>query len=232
MCEQRPTECLKTNVMIAATLAPLQTFDDHHQSYSTLTREDGFIIRINECYFVPKQQIKNIDVNLTSPQYDILYVERLWNDDYGVGQAAGFYYIRPNETFHEPNRKFFYNEVFRFPSSNDPLPISCFVRPCYVFDIATYCKGKPISDNSSRVLSSDLFICENRVDKTARTFSRLAKSRYFAINSKTYCFDSYVEKLVVKRDYQVSIVIWVYSIVIKRDIDMIFSVELIKRCFF
>ena len=190
----------------------MQTFDDHHHSYSTFTREDGFIIRINECYFVPKQQMKNMDHKLTSPQYDILYVERLWIDDYGVGQAAGFYYIRPNETFHEPNRKFFHNEVFRFPSSDDPLPISCFVRPCFVFDMGTYCKGKPISDNSSRVFSSDIFICEFRVDKLARTFSRLAKSRYFAINSKPYCFDSYIEKLTVKRDYQVSTHIGVHCL--------------------
>jgi hypothetical protein len=192
------------NVIIPGSLAPTQTFDDNHQSYSTLTRDDGFIIRINECYFVPKQNEKNIDHMLTSPHYDILFVERLWLDDYAVGQAAGFYYIRPNETFHEPKRKFFHNEVFRFPSSNDPLPISCFVRPCYVLDMGMYCRGKPISDNSSRVLSSDLFICEYRVDKLARTFTRVAKSRHFAVNTKPYCFDAYMEKLTIKRDYQVS----------------------------
>lgn len=133
-----------------------------------------------------------------------MFVERLWIDDYGIGQAAGFYYIRPNETYHEPHRKFFCNEVFRFPSSNDPLPISCFVRPCYVLDLTTYCKGKPINDNSSRVLASDLFICEFRVDKTARTFSRLSRAKYLTINTKSYCFDTYLEKLTPRRDYQVS----------------------------
>ena len=168
-----------------------------------LTRADGFVIRTNECYFVPKQEKSNIDPLLVSPQYDILFVERLWIDDHGIGQAAGYYYIRPNETFHEPHRKFFHNEVFRFPSSNDPLPISCIVRPCFIFDMSTYCKGKPTSDNSSRVLATDLFICECRVDKQARTFSRLSKSRQMSINTKPYCFDNYVEKLTVKRDYQV-----------------------------
>ncbi|CAF4678508.1 unnamed protein product [Rotaria sp. Silwood1] len=201
-CEYNPSACLKTNVIIAATLSPLQTYDDNHSSYSTLTRSDGFIIRINESYFVPKQDEKNIDRSLTSPEYDILFVERLWIDDYGNGQASGYYYIRPNETFHEPNRKFFPNEVFRFPSSNDPLPISSIVRPCFVMDIGTYCKGKPISDNSSRVLSSDLFICEYRVDKSARTFTRLLKARHLGTNTKSYCFDNYVEKLSIKRDYQ------------------------------
>ncbi len=115
---------MKTNVLIAATLSPSQTYDDNHNSYSTLTRPDGFIIRINECYFVPKQDETNIDRSLTSPEYDILFVERLWLDDDGNGQVSGFYYIRPNETFHEPTRKFFPNEVFRFPTSNDPLPIN------------------------------------------------------------------------------------------------------------
>ncbi|UJR25931.1 hypothetical protein I4U23_007279 [Adineta vaga] len=202
ICEHNPSACLKTNVLLTATLSPLQTYDDNHSSYSTLTRSDGFVVRTNESYFVPKQDEKNIDRSLVSPEYDILFVERLWLDDYGVGQAAGYYYIRPNETFHEPNRKFFPNEVFRFPSSNDPLPISSIVRPCFVLDIGTYSRGKPINDNSSRVLSSDLFMCEYRVDKTARTFTRLSKSRNLAINTKSYCFDSYVEKLIVKRDYQ------------------------------
>ncbi|CAF0970907.1 unnamed protein product [Adineta steineri] len=201
-CEQNPSACLKTNVLLAATLSPLQTYDDNHESYSTLTRSDGFVIRINECYFVVKQDEKNIDRSLVSPEYDILFVERLWYDDYGVGQASGFFYIRPNETFHEPTRKFYLNEVFRFPSSNDPLPISLIVRPCFVFDIGTYRKGKPISDNSNRVLSSDLFICDYRVDKTARTFTRWVKTKQYPTNTKPYCFDTYVERLSPKRDYQ------------------------------
>ncbi len=155
---------------------------------------------------------------MTSPEYDILCIERLWIDDYGIGQASGFYYIRPNETFHEPTRKFFPNEVFRFPSSNDPLPISSMVRPCFVFDVNTYCKGKPISDNSSRVLLSDMFICDFRVDKAARTFTRVLKSRQFAANTKSYCFDSYVEKLVIKRTYQVRIENLLFSISISQII--------------
>lgn len=81
------------------------------------------------------------------------------------------------------------------------------VRPCFVLDIRTYCKGKPISDNSSRVLLSDIFICEYRVDKLARTFMRLIKSKHLGINTKSYCFDNYVEKLTLKRDYQVNITV-------------------------
>ncbi|CAF5009933.1 unnamed protein product, partial [Rotaria magnacalcarata] len=61
--------------MIAATLSPLQTYDDNHSSFSALTRSDGFIVRINECYFVPKQDENNIDRALVSPEYDILFIE-------------------------------------------------------------------------------------------------------------------------------------------------------------
>jgi histone-lysine N-methyltransferase ASH1L len=68
-----------------------------------------------------------------------------------------------------------------------------------------YCKGKPLSDNSNRVLSSDIFICEYRVDKTARTFTRLIKSRQLGTNTKSYCFDNYVEKPLLKRDYRVCV---------------------------
>jgi hypothetical protein len=68
-----------------------------------------------------------------------------------------------------------------------------------------YCKGKPISDNSSRVLTDDIFVCEYRVDKSARTFKRLVKSRQFGTNTKSYCFDNYVDKPLIKRDYQVCI---------------------------
>ncbi len=189
ICEKNFLSCLKINVCIS---------NDNQSSYSTITRSDGFIIRINECYFVKKQE-----ENLTSIEYDIFFIERLWFDENHIGQASGFYYLRPYETFHEANRKFFSNEIFRFPSTNDSIEINSIIRPCYVLDAATYCKGKPIAEYTSRIIPSDLFICEYRVDKLARTFTRLPKSKHICINTKSYCFDSYVEKLSIKRDYQV-----------------------------
>ena len=194
MCEENPTLCLKTNVCISTKQIP----NENHPSYSTITRSDGFIIRINECYFVRKQE-----ENVTSSQNDLFFIEHLWIDEKNVGQASGFYYLRPYETFHEVNRKFFSNELFRFPSTNDSIEINSIVRPCYVLDAATFCKGKPICEFSSRISTTDLFICEYRVDKLARTFTRLPKSKHIGINTKSYCFDSYIEKLSIKREYQV-----------------------------
>jgi hypothetical protein len=68
-----------------------------------------------------------------------------------------------------------------------------------------------MSDYTSRILTTDLFICEYRVDKLARTFTRLPKSKHIGINTKSYCFDSYIEKLSIKRDYQVRTRDWTYS---------------------
>lgn len=101
------------------------------------------------------------------------------------------------------NRKFFSNEIFRFPSTNDSIEISSIIRPCYVLDTTTYCKGKPLPEYTSRIIPADLFICEYRVDKLARIFTRIPKSKHIGINTKSYCFDSYIEKLSIKRDYQV-----------------------------
>ena len=153
------------------------------------------MIRINECYFIRKEE--------TSTKEEIFSIERLWFDEHHVARASGFYYLRPMETFHEANRKFFSNELFRFPSTNDSIAINTILRPCYVLDAGTFSKGKPLAEYTSRISSRDLFICEYRVDKSARTFTRMPKSKQMTINTKAYCFDNYIEKLSMKRESQV-----------------------------
>lgn len=162
--------------------------------YSVITRIDGLMIRINECYFVRKEM-----------KYEIFFVERLWFDEHHIGRASGFYYLRPMETFHEANRKFFSNELVRLPSTNDSIELNSIIRPCYVLDTGTFCKGKPLAEYTSRISSRDLFICEYRVDKSARTFTRVPKSKQITINTKAYCFDNYIEKLSIKRESQVDL---------------------------
>ncbi|CAF3928679.1 unnamed protein product [Rotaria magnacalcarata] len=197
MCEQNPSLCSKTNVRIPLLQSSIQISHDNYPSYSTITRSDGFIIRINECYFIEKHEESS-----SLSQHDIFFIERLWIDDNNTELASGFYYLRSYETFHEANRKFFCNELFRFPAVNDSIEINSIVRPCYVLDTGTYCKGKPMCEYSSRILATDLFICEYRVDKLARIFTRLPKSKHAPCNMKSYCFDNYIEKLSIKRDYQ------------------------------
>jgi chromatin structure-remodeling complex subunit RSC1/2 len=170
----------------------------NENQYSTITRSDGLMIRINECYLIQKQ-----DDNPGGLDNDIFSIERLWIDENDQAHASGFYYLRPSETFHEINRKFYSNEIFRFPSTNDSISIQSILRPCYVLDTGTFCKGRPIPEYTSRLLPTDLFLCEFRVDKLAKTFTRLPKSKHLGMNTKSYCFDNYIEKLSMKRDYQV-----------------------------
>ncbi|CAF1056695.1 unnamed protein product, partial [Didymodactylos carnosus] len=170
------------------------------ECYKILTREDGFAVRTNECYYIVSQRerAENNTNKHQEPLYDIFYVERLYITKSNKKYAYGFYYIRPYETFHEPNRKFFHNEVFRSPTTNS-FPLNIIVKQCFVVDQTTYCKGKPVSDYYLNL--NDIYICEYRVDKLARTFYRLPKARQISVNTKSYCFDSYIEKLTIKRDY-------------------------------
>ena len=190
---------MKTHVCIPLNSSSMSITTDQPTSYSTLTRLDGFLLRINECYQVLKPEE-------TSPpsSYDIFAVERLWIDQQGTGQVSGFFYRRPHETVPDANRKFFSQELLRYPSNQETLPISWVRRPCHVLDLATFCKGKPISELSSRLSSMDLFVCEYRVDKAGRTFTRLPKSKHACVNTKSYCFDNYLEKLAIKREHRVS----------------------------
>ncbi|KAG1709134.1 Histone-lysine N-methyltransferase ASH1L [Nymphon striatum] len=132
-------------------------------------------------------------------EMDIFRVEKLWKDDKGNRYVFGFHYLRPHETYHEASRKFFHNEVFRIPSYQ-VVPIDCIVRGCCVMDLNTYCKGFP------REYSQDgIYICEFRLDKSARLFSKISKSKY-PICTKSYVFEKYEKRLTPKRTYSPHIV--------------------------
>lgn len=54
--------------------------------------------------------------------------------------AFGHHYLRPHETYHEPTRKFFHNEVMRVPLY-EVVPLDLIMNHCWVLDVNTYCKG-------------------------------------------------------------------------------------------
>lgn len=85
--------------------------------------------------------------------------------------AYGHYYLRPHETYHEPSRKFFPNEVFRVPLYEN-VPLTAVVGECCVMDLATFCKGRP-----KGIQEEDVFICEYRVDKKAHLFSKISRPK-------------------------------------------------------
>jgi hypothetical protein len=138
---------------------------------------------------------KSVDPNtLSTDDMDIFRIERLWVNESGQRFAFGHHYLRPHETFHEPSRRFFPNEVFRVPIY-EVLPLDTIWRQCWVLDLQTYCKGRPAG-----ALEEHVYICENRVDKTARLFHKISKPKY-PMCMKWFAFNVFDLKLRPQRNY-------------------------------
>lgn len=90
--------------------------------------------------------------------------------------------------------RFFPNEVMRVPLY-EAVPVELIIEHCWVLDLNTYCKGRPMDAAEEHV-----YICEFRVDKTARLFSKVAKSK-FPVCTKSYAFDRFDTRLKVYRTY-------------------------------
>jgi len=137
---------------------------------------------------------KTVDKNISTEDMDIFRVERLWINEAGKMFAFGYHYLRPHETFHEPTRRFFDNEVFRVPLY-EVLPLDTIWRQCWVMDPASFCRGRPNDAEEEHV-----YICEYRVDKTARLFNKISKPKY-PVCTKFYAFKDFDLRLKVTRAY-------------------------------
>lgn len=60
--------------------------------------------------------------------------------DRGERFVFGHHYLRPHETYHEPTRKFYENEVVCAPLY-EAVPCDLVAERCWVLDPHTYCKG-------------------------------------------------------------------------------------------
>ena len=139
---------------------------------------------------------RTVDPSLVNANdMDIFRVERLWVNEAGHKFAFGFHYLRPHETFHEPSRRFFDNEVFRVPLY-EVLPLDTIWAECWVTDPITFCRGRPLAAKEP-----DLYICDFRVDKTARLFNKISKAKYPTC-TKSYTFHHFDMHLRVTRSYQ------------------------------
>lgn len=192
---------------------PLEDFtEEGHRYYLTLMRGQNLQVRQGDAVYVLRdipvkddagnivpskkhtyETIGEIDYN----ECDIFRVERLWKDDEGKRFIFGHHFLRPHETFHEPSRKFYPNEVVRVPLY-EVVPINLVIGRCWVLDRTTFCKGRPIECNDEM----HCFICELRVDKSARFFSR-AKTNHPTC-TKSYAFRKFTEKLRITKTYAVS----------------------------
>lgn len=109
----------------------------------------------------------------------------------------GHHYLRPNEVYHEPSRKFYTNELMR-TSIFESIPINLVIDTCWVLDPNNYFKGRPINSVEHHV-----YICEYKVDKQARVFSVIKKSSRQPISIKPYAFYKFEETLKQKRNHLV-----------------------------
>ncbi|XP_055700247.1 histone-lysine N-methyltransferase ash1 isoform X2 [Phlebotomus papatasi] len=189
---------------------PLEEFtDEGYRYYLSLLRGDLHVRQSDTVYVLrdipmspdPKnpnlpprkhtyETIGDIDYN----ECDIFRVERLWKDNNGKRFVFGHHYLRPHETYHEPTRKFYPNEVVRVPLY-EVVPIELIMARCWVLDPATYCKGRPVDSDEAHI-----YICELRVDKGARLFAKVSKQAY-PICTKSYAFRKFEQKLKISRTY-------------------------------
>ncbi|KAI9588335.1 histone-lysine N-methyltransferase ash1 [Glossina fuscipes] len=189
---------------------PLDEFtEEGHRYYLTLMRGKNLQVRQGDAVYVLRdipikdevgnilpskkhtyETIGEIDYN----ECDIFRVERLWKDEEGKRLIFGHHFLRPHETFHEPSRKFYPNEVVRVPLY-EVVPIELVIGRCWVLDRTTFCKGRPIECTDE----AHCFICELRVDKQARFFSK-AKMNYPTC-TKSYAFRKFQEKLRISKTY-------------------------------
>ena len=98
---------------------------------------------------------------------------------------------------HEPTRKFFPNELMRVPLY-EVVPLDLIMGHCFVLDVNTFCKGRPVGADPQHI-----YICEYRVDKSARLFAKLARAKVPPVCTKSYAFEKYDTRLKITRTYTV-----------------------------
>ncbi|XP_065572831.1 uncharacterized protein LOC136035184 isoform X2 [Artemia franciscana] len=133
--------------------------------------------------------------NYTPKQLDIFQIERIFRDENNKTFVYGHHYLRPHETYHEPSRKFFPNEVLHMPLF-ESIPAWAVLGRCWVLDLKTFCKGRPRD-----AVEDHVYICDLKVDKAARMFSKSPKPK-FPCSTKNFAFMWFDVKLKPVRNYQ------------------------------
>lgn len=212
--------CERCNERTVPMEIPLnQCTDEGYRYYLTLMRGDLQIHRTDTVYILrdipvkpdsaesesmstnPARQTYKTVGKIDFTECDIFRVEHMWKDHEGKRFVFGHNYLRPKETYHEPNRKFYENEIIRVPVYEE-VSIDLIMGRCWVLDPPTFCQGRPIGCDESHV-----YICELKMDKAARVFSKILKQPY-PVCTKSYAFQKFNQKLKISRNYTVSCLIF------------------------
>ncbi|KAK3930738.1 Protein polybromo-1 [Frankliniella fusca] len=121
----------------------------------------------------------------------ILNIDRMWTADDGKQMLHGFFFYRPNETYHVATRKFLEQEVFKSDMSVT-VQLKEVLGLCAVMFVKDYFKFKPEGFEDK-----DVYVCESRYSTKGRSFKKI---KYWPHNSSEhYTFIERDEYLDPKR---------------------------------
>ncbi|XP_014480309.1 PREDICTED: histone-lysine N-methyltransferase ash1 [Dinoponera quadriceps] len=165
--------------------------------YVTLLRGDLQLRQGDTVYVLRDTPEKHTYKTIQKPDYeqmDIFRIERLWKNAAGERFVFGHHYLRPHETYHEPSRKFYVNEVVCAPLY-EAVPCDLVAERCWVLDPHTFCKGRPVGSTPEHT-----YVCEYRVDRAARLFTKVSRARH-QVCTKPYAFETFPQRIKHYRTY-------------------------------
>ncbi|XP_011689252.1 PREDICTED: histone-lysine N-methyltransferase ash1 [Wasmannia auropunctata] len=171
--------------------------EEGKKHYVTLMRGDLQLRQGDTVYVLRDTPDKHTYKTIQKPDYeqmDIFRIERLWKNREGERFVFGHHYLRPHETYHEPTRKFYINEVVCAPLY-EAVPCDLVAERCWVLDPHTYCKGRPVGSTPEHT-----YVCEYRVDRAARLFTKVARARH-TVCTKPYAFETFPQRIKHYRTY-------------------------------
>ncbi|XP_077260397.1 histone-lysine N-methyltransferase ash1 isoform X2 [Temnothorax americanus] len=171
--------------------------EEGKKHYVTLMRGDLQLRQGDTVYVLRDTPDKHTYKTIQKPDYeqmDIFRIERLWKNREGERFVFGHHYLRPHETYHEPTRKFYVNEVVCAPLY-EAVPCDLVAERCWVLDPHTFCKGRPVGSTPEHT-----YVCEYRVDRAARLFTKVARARH-TVCTKPYAFETFPQRIKHYRTY-------------------------------
>ncbi|KYM96812.1 Histone-lysine N-methyltransferase ash1 [Cyphomyrmex costatus] len=171
--------------------------EEGKRHYVTLMRGDLQLRQGDTVYVLRDTPDKHTYKTIQKPDYeqmDIFRIERLWKNLEGERFVFGHHYLRPHETYHEPTRKFYINEVVCAPLY-EAVPCDLVAERCWVLDPHTFCKGRPVGSTPEHT-----YVCEYRVDRAARLFTKVARARH-TVCTKPYAFETFPQRIKHYRTY-------------------------------
>ncbi|XP_012535549.1 uncharacterized protein LOC105836216 [Monomorium pharaonis] len=171
--------------------------EEGKRHYVTLMRGDLQLRQGDTVYVLRDTPDKHTYKTIQNPDYeqmDIFRIERLWKNKEGERFVFGHHYLRPHETYHEPTRKFYVNEVVCAPLY-EAVPCDLVAERCWVLDPHTFCKGRPVGSTPEHT-----YVCEYRVDRAARLFTKVARARH-TVCTKPYAFEIFPQRIKHYRTY-------------------------------